>query len=62
MQGSFFIRRKEKKKMSGLEKYSTKELVEELENREGVEKTTAAPYDEKSIEVNGPAVVLTIID
>lgn len=48
--------------MSGLEKYSTKELVEELENREGVEKTTAAPYDEKSIEVNGPAVVLTIID
>lgn len=48
--------------MSKLKDFTTKELVEELEGREGVRKTTVAPYEEKTIEINGPTVVLTVID
>lgn len=48
--------------MSKLNDLTTKELVEELVGRAGVEKTTVGPYEEKTIEVNGPAIVLTVID
>ncbi len=41
---------------------STKELVEELRNREGVETTIAEPYAEFDVRGNGPAIVLTVID
>ncbi len=41
---------------------STKELVEELEKREGVEKTTIAPHEQKTIECDGAMIVLKIID
>ena len=37
-------------------------LVEELRNREGVEVTMAAPYEDVTINVNGPATVLVVID
>lgn len=45
-----------------LEDISTKELVEELKTREGVETTIAEPYAEFDVKGNGPAIVLTIID
>ena len=45
-----------------LQKVSTKELVEELERREGVETTIAEPYQDKTVSVNGPAIVLVVTD
>lgn len=48
--------------MQELSKYSTKELVEELSKRTGVEKIIVEPYQDKVISVNGPAIVLKIID
>lgn len=45
-----------------LEKISTKELVEELKEREGVKTEYAEPYQDKKLSVNGPAVILIIID
>lgn len=48
--------------MKNLEKYRTKELIEELERREGVNRTTVEPYKDTTIKINGPAVVLVVID
>lgn len=45
-----------------IERYSTKELVEELKRREGVKVDYAEPYQDKKISVNGPAVILVVID
>lgn len=45
-----------------LKNIPTKELVEELSGREGVEKITAEPYEELNIPVSGPAVVMVVID
>lgn len=45
-----------------LQKVSTKDLVEELEKREGVETTIAEPYQDKTVSVNGPAIVLVVTD
>lgn len=45
-----------------LKTVTTKELVEELKGRGGVEATIAEPYQEKEIKVNGPAIVLMVID
>ena len=42
--------------------FSTRELVEELEHREGVETQTAKPYQDLEIKVNGPAIVLVVTD
>lgn len=41
---------------------STKELVEELKRREGVTSNIAETYEEKIVRIDGPAVVLVIID
>lgn len=41
---------------------STRELVEELRQREGVEVTIAEPHKDTQIKVNGPAIVLVVID
>ena len=41
---------------------STANLVKELETREGVELIIAEPYDNKTITVEGPAVVLVVKD
>lgn len=46
----------------GISKISTKELVMELQKRVGVETTIAEPYEDKEIKVNGPAIVLIVID
>lgn len=40
----------------------TCDLVTELMGREGVEATIAEPYQDVQIEVNGPAIVLVVID
>ncbi len=45
-----------------LKDFETCELVEELRKREGVESHRAAPYEEKEYSVNGPALVLIVID
>lgn len=45
-----------------LERYTTKELVEELMTREGVEQKTVEPYEDYKVSVNGPAIVLVVID
>lgn len=41
---------------------STKELVNELVKREGVEMKYAEPYKDLDVNVNGPAIVLIVID
>ncbi len=40
----------------------TYKLVEELKRREGVDVKIAEPYEDIAVSVNGPAVVLVIID
>lgn len=48
--------------MTELKKISTAQLVEELKNREGVDTKIAEPYEHANIEVEGPAIVLVVID
>lgn len=45
-----------------LEEVPTSQLVAELSNREGVEATIAEPYQDAEVKVNGPAIVLVVID
>lgn len=45
-----------------LSRFSTKELVEELSSREGVEVKMAEPYQDLDVSVNGPATVLVVTD
>ena len=40
----------------------TRELVEELKTREGVETKYAEPYQDTEVSVNGPAVILIVTD
>ncbi|HWQ98895.1 MAG TPA: BC1881 family protein [Clostridia bacterium] len=40
----------------------TCELVAELEKREGVTAKYVEPYVDESVSVNGPAVILVVID
>nr|DAT21303.1 MAG TPA: hypothetical protein [Caudoviricetes sp.] len=41
---------------------STKELVDELVTREGVEMKYAEPHKDLDVNVNGPAIVLIVTD
>lgn len=41
---------------------TTAELVTELMTREGVETTTAEPYEDATVTANGSAIILKIID
>lgn len=45
-----------------IKKIKTCELVEELSKRKGVEKIVVNPYQKKEIKVEGPVVILKIID
>jgi len=45
-----------------LKDINTCELVEELKKREGVEVKIAEPHKDMSVSVNGPAVVLIVVD
>lgn len=44
------------------ENIKTCDLVEKLKSREGVEVKYAEPHQEINISVNGPAVILIVID
>lgn len=48
--------------MKGLEDVATVELVEELAKRKGVSKKIAEPYQDMTVSINGPAIVLVVID
>lgn len=43
-------------------KVTTKQLVEELKTREGVETIIAEPYEKKAFEIEGPAIILIVED
>lgn len=45
-----------------LSNVKTCELVEELEQREGVSMAYAEPHQDKKIAVSGPAYILIVID
>ena len=45
-----------------LSQIATCDLVRELQTREGVETTMAAPYEDVEVKANGPAIVLVVID
>ena len=45
-----------------LSEFKTCVLVDELRKREGVETHIAEPYQDMTVPVNGPAVVLVVID
>lgn len=45
-----------------LSEFKTCDLVDELRKREGVETHIAEPYQDVAVSVNGPAVVLVVID
>lgn len=45
-----------------MKEFSTKELVEELKKRSGVKTEYAEPYQDKKLCINGPAIVLIVID
>ena len=45
-----------------LEQMTTRELIEELSKREGVEVKRAEPYQDVEVSVNGPAVVIVVTD
>ena len=46
----------------GIKEAKTCEIVEELQSREGVEKQQASPYEDLTVTVNGPAIVLIVRD
>lgn len=52
----------ENKNSKSITNFSTKELVEELQKRESVETSFAMPYEDVSVSVNGPAIILVITD
>lgn len=45
-----------------LKQVATCDLVQELGNRLGVESVRVAPYEDHTVTVNGPAVVLVVTD
>ncbi len=47
---------------STLKNVSTKTLIDEISTREGVVKVVAEPYENKTVTVNGPAIILTVTD
>jgi hypothetical protein len=49
-------------KSKTLQDFRTYELVEELKTREGVDTKIADPYEDLGVTVNGPAIVLVVID
>lgn len=52
----------DEKMKNSLESYKTRELVKELEKREGVTAHWAEPYEDKNLNISGPALVLIVID
>ena len=40
----------------------TNQLVKELIKREGVKTITAEPYEDKTVSISGPAVIMCVTD
>lgn len=49
-------------KIVNLAYVGTESLVQELQGREGVKTTIAAPYEDVSVQANGPAIVIVVTD
>lgn len=49
-------------KVNEVSEFTTAELVEELKQRQGVDAQIAEPYEDITISVNGPAIVLIVTD
>lgn len=47
---------------TNLKNIPTKQLVQELVDRDGVEKVVLPPYEISKIKVEGPAIVLIVTD
>jgi len=45
-----------------LSAFSTAALVAELQKREAVDCTMVPPYEDYTITINGPAILLTVLD
>ena len=45
-----------------IKNFKTYELVEELKKREGVETIVINPYEKEKIKIEGPIILLKIID
>lgn len=56
------FQRERQEAASQLKDFYTCDLVFELERREGVETHIAEPYQDLTVSVNGPAIVLVVID
>lgn len=48
--------------MNDLKNITTKQLIDELKKREGIEVNTVDPYQDEIINVNGPCIIITVID
>lgn len=48
--------------MNKMSEFTTAELVEELKRRQGVDTRIAEPYEDITVSVNGPAIVLIVTD
>lgn len=48
--------------MNKMNEFTTAELVEELKRRQGVDARIAEPYEDITVSVNGPAIVLIVTD
>ena len=48
--------------MNKMSEFTTAELVEELKRRQGVNAQIAEPYEDITVSVNGPAIVLIVTD
>ncbi len=48
--------------MLELKNVPTCDLVTELKTRDGVEMKVAEPYQDIAVSVNGPAIVLVVVD
>lgn len=64
MNGTYILRKisSKEKCLNDLNEARTCELVRELSTRLGVEIKTAEPYQDLTVTVNGPAIVLIITD
>lgn len=48
--------------MNNLECISTKQLIDELCTRPGIKAEIAEPYQDITVSVNGPAIVIVVTD
>ncbi len=50
------------REMNKMSEFTTAELVEELKRRQGVDARIAEPYEDITVSVNGPAIMLIVTD